>query len=148
MNDRKARRAASQILKTGETKIWINPETKAKVMEAMTKEDVRQLIREGVIRKRHEAQQSRGRARILLEKKSKGRKRGKGKRTGTKNARRGGKGHWINNVRAQRRTLQEMKKAGVKFKKPVRQIYNMIKGNYFKGKKYLQTMVESEGERK
>ncbi len=108
----------------------------------MTKEDIRALIKEGVIRKRRENLLSRGRARKLKAKKQKGRKRGHGKRTGMRSARKSSKEKWINNVRAQRRTLREIKASGVKLKKPARQVYLMIKGNYFRGKKYIQTMVE------
>lgn len=143
MNDKKARRVAAGILKAGKTKIWISPDGTERIGQAMTKEDVRALIKDGIIRKRKDKGQSRGRARVLLAKKRRGRKRGRGKRTGTKKARLGGKAGWIKNVRAQRRVLGELKKSGAKFKKPVREIYLMVKGNYFKGKKYLQTMVET-----
>ncbi|HLC79024.1 MAG TPA: 50S ribosomal protein L19e [archaeon] len=142
MNDKKARRIASSILKVGQTKIWISPEHGEGIAQAMTKEDVRSLIKQGTIKKRNDALQSRGRARVLLAKKRKGRKSGRGKRTGPKSARKRARKSWISNVRAQRRVLREMKKSGVKFKKPARQIYLMVKGNYFKGKKYLNTMVE------
>ena len=40
--------------------------------------------------------------------------------------------------------LKELKDGGAKFKKPSREIYLMIKGNYFKGKNYIKTMVESD----
>jgi len=148
MNDKRVRRVAARILKVGESKVWISPRSASKLKEAMTKEDVRSLIKERIIKKRRDALQSRGRARILIAKKARGRRRGKGKRTGTKNARKGGKRNWMSNVRAQRRVLAEMNAKGVKFKKPMRQIYLMIKGNYFKGKKYLLAMAENEGGKK
>jgi len=144
MNELKAKKLAARILKAGESKIWINPEMLAKVREAMTKEDLRALIKEGVVRKRHDQEQSRGRARVLIAKRRKGRKRGKGKRTGTKKARKEGKRTWIKNVRAQRRVLGELKQSGAKFKRPAREIYLMIKGNYFRGKNYIKQMVESD----
>src|SRR3989344_9704708 len=133
MDERKARMVAARLLKVGESKIWINPGMLKRVAEAMTKEDLRALIKEGVVRKRHDHFQSRGRARILLAKKRKGRKRGKGKRTGTKNARKEGKRTWIKNVRAQRNALAELKAEGAKLQRPAREIYLMIKGNYFRG---------------
>ena len=142
MDDKQARRMAAEILKVGKTKVYINPEERAKIKEAMTKEDLRQLIKDRVIKKRQDNLQSRSRARILLEKKRKGRKKGQGKRTGKKNARAKRKENWIKNVRAQRRTLKEMKDSGVALKKPARKIYLMIKGGFFKGKKYVQALVE------
>lgn len=142
MNERKARRMAAQILKVGKSKIWVNPGQKNRFKEAMTKEDIRALIKERIIRKRHENQQSRARARKLAEKKKKGRKRGKGKRKGTKKTRVDRKGQWVKNVRAQRKMLRELKKKGVKFRAPARKVYLLISGNYFRGKNYVKQLVE------
>ncbi len=145
MDEKKARKVAARILKIGESKIWMDPAQIGRVGKAMTKEDLRALIKDGVLKKRHDQMQSRGRARILLAKKKKGRKRGKGKRTGTKKTRKEGKRQWIKNVRAQRRVLSEMKTAGTKLKKPAREIYLLIKGNYFRGKNYVKAMAEVDG---
>ncbi|PIN85810.1 MAG: 50S ribosomal protein L19e [Candidatus Diapherotrites archaeon CG11_big_fil_rev_8_21_14_0_20_37_9] len=142
MKDTKARIIASELLKAGKTVIWISPEGNEKIQGAMTKEDVRALIKEGVIKKRKRNLQSKGRARVLKEKKAKGRKKGKGKKQGKKSARAGKKETWMKNVRAQRRTLKELKESGVTMSKSPRKIYEMIKGGYFKGKKHIQAMVE------
>ncbi len=142
MNDRKAKRMAAVILKVGKTKIWVNPEEKARLKEAMTKEDIRQLIKENIIKKRRGNLHSRGKARLLAKKKSKGRKRGKGKRKGGKAVRVNKKEKWVKNVRAQRQYLKELKASGTKLSRTPREIYLMIKGGFFKGKKYMQAMVE------
>ncbi len=142
MDERKARKVSATILKVGKTKIWISQAEIKRVGEAMTKEDIRALIKEGIIKKRTPNLSSRGRARVLLAKRHKRRKKGLGRRSGSKKARRRDKENWVKNVRAQRETLREMKKAGTEFKKPARQVYLMIKGNYFRGKKYLQAMVK------
>lgn len=142
MDNKKAKKMAAKLLKVGETKVWVSPGAVKDIKEAMTKDDVRALIKKGTIKKKRTNLQSKGKARELLEKKRKGRKRGKGKRTGRKTARKPKKENWIKNVRAQRRTLKELKESGAKLKKPARKIYLMIKGNYFKGKKYVQAMVK------
>jgi len=142
MDNKKARTITAKLLKIGKTKVYISPSESQKVKEAMTKEDVRTLIKDGVIKKRKDNLQSKARANILREKKRKGRKKGHGKRTGKKTARTNKKEKWIKNVRAQRRTLKEIKGSGKKLKKPARKIYLMIKGGYFKGKKYVEAMVE------
>ncbi len=140
----KIKRLSARLLKVGETRIWINPSETEKIGEALTKEDVRGLIADGLIKARKQAGTSRARAKKLQEKKKKGLKRGQGKRTGTKNARANKKRTWIKNVRAQRKTLKKMKKDEVKLKKSYSKIYKMIKGGYFKGKKYLETMTETK----
>lgn len=140
----KAKELASKILKTGITKIYIDPTKTSKVKEAMTKDDVRGLIAERIIKKRQDNYQSKARARVLKEKKQKGRRKGKGKRKGTKKTRVEKKKNWISKVRAQRKTLKELKKSHPKevSEKGYSNIYKKIKGNYFKGKKYLRNFIE------
>ncbi|MFH1586929.1 MAG: 50S ribosomal protein L19e [Candidatus Diapherotrites archaeon] len=140
----KIRRLSARLLKVGENKIWLNPAESEKIKEALTKEDVRGLIADKLIKARKVAGTSRSRAKKLQEKKKKGLKKGQGKRTGTKKARVNKKKAWIRNVRAQRATLKNMKKKEVNLKKSYSKIYKMIKGGYFKGKKYLETMAEEK----
>ena len=146
MDLRKAKELAARLMKVGVTKIYIDPTNIKKVDEAMTKDDIRGLIAERIVKKRQDNYQSKGKARILAEKKKKGRKRGTGKRKGTKKTRNEKKHTWIVKVRAQRRTLKEIKERNpnaVK-EKGYSNIYRKIKGNYFKGKKYLQEYVEGK----
>ncbi|MEW6295421.1 MAG: 50S ribosomal protein L19e [Candidatus Diapherotrites archaeon] len=140
----KIRRMSSQILKTGKNKIWFEPDSGDKIKEAMTKDDVRELIRQGLIKERKEQMHSKAGARALKEKKRKGRKRGFGKRTGSRKARVKEKTGWIKRVRAQRKKLKELKSKGTVSPKDYRKLYKMIKGNYFKGKKYIELAVKEK----
>lgn len=141
MNPRKIKRMAADILGVGESKVWIDSTQTVKAMEAMTRDDIRNLIAQRIVRKRQDAQHSRGAARILHAKKRLGRKSGKGKRTGTKKARSKPREQWIARVRALRKTLQEYKKAG-KLKGTYRALYKQVKGNHFRGTKHLQQTIE------
>ncbi len=140
----KVKKLAAQILKVGVRRIYIDPTKTEKVKEAMTKDDIRGLIAERIVKKRPLVNQSRGRARVLAEKKKKGRKRGHGKRKGTKKTRVEKKKTWINRVRAQRQALKEMKKENPEAVKELGygDIYRKIKGNYFKGKKYVKDYIQ------
>jgi large subunit ribosomal protein L19e len=142
----KVKRIAARVLKTGRQKVWFNPEESDKIKEVMTKEDIRGLLKEGVIKKKSPQSQSKARARKLKEKKKKGRKSGRGKRKGTKKTRRQKKKDWITRVRSQRRTLKELKKENPKAVEKVGygKVYRMIKGNYFKGKNYVKAYVEGD----
>jgi len=140
----KIRRMAAEILKVGKTKIVFSEKDKSRIAESMTKEDVRQLIKEGIVKKRKDNYHSRARARKLKEKKTKGRKRGKGKRKGTIKARTNKKKAWMKKVRSQRKKIKELKKTGKMEKGEYTKIYRMIKGNYFKGKKYVEAMVKGD----
>jgi large subunit ribosomal protein L19e len=140
----KVKKLAAKVLKVGPKRIYIDPAQATRAREAMTKEDVRGLISERIIKKRHTFGKSRARARALAAKRKKGRKRGRGKRTGTKDARMEKKSNWIKRVRAQRRMLRELRKSSPKAveEKDYRDIYMKIKGNYFKGKNYVKEYVE------
>jgi large subunit ribosomal protein L19e len=144
MEARKARELAARILKVGEGRIFIDPASLAKVAEAMTKDDIRALIAERVVKKKPSKEQSMGRARILKEKRQKGRRRGKGNRSGTKKVRSNQRKDWINKIRTQRKALKELKTSNPKAvdEKGYSSIYKKIKGNFFKGKKNLVEYVE------
>lgn len=143
MDLNKVRRLAMNILNVGETKIWLDPSKEQQIKEAMTKDDVRGLIAERIIRKKQDSFQSKGRTRSLKEKKKKGRKKGQGKRTGTKKARVKKKAKHINAVRAQRRVLKDLKEKEPELFKTVKysSMYKKIKSGFFKGKKYVESAV-------
>lgn len=131
---------AADIFGVGESKIWIDPTQLAKVKEAMTRDDIRKLIAERVIRKRKDHGHSRGKARILQAKKALGRRKGPGKRTGTRKARMQPKQQWISRVRSLRKALKAMKTEG-KVNENYGTLYKQIKGNYFRGKKHLESVI-------
>jgi len=147
MNLDKVRRMASDVLKAGKGAVWFDPAQSEKIESCMTKDDVRALIAEGVIKRVKPQMKSRGRARILLAKKKKGRRRGRGKRKGTKKARQESKKRsWIKNVRSQRAMLRELRKSdGADVDKiGYRRLYLRVKGNLFKGKNYLKATVKEK----
>ncbi len=144
MNAQKAKEISARILNVGKSRVWIDPEEIERVKEAITKEDVRVLVGEGVIKKSRREAQSRGRARKLGGKKKKGRKKGEGKRRGSHKTRSKRKKAWISSVRAQRRTLTELRESNPKEVEKIGygKLYRMVKGGYFKGKKYVERKVK------
>ncbi len=142
----KVRRIAADVLGVGLQRVWFNPDENVRIKEVMTKEDVRELVSEGIIKKRKPQSQSKGRTRKLKEKKKKGRKTGSGKRKGTKKTRTQKKKNWMSRVRAQRKMIKELKEKDPEAVKKAgySKVYRMIKGNYFKGKKYIQAYVEGK----
>jgi len=137
---------AAKVLNCGANKIWFNPEALEKVKSVMTKEDVKALIKDGVVKKKNRNFQSKGRARILQAKKAKGRKRGFGSRRGLKTARSEKKLRWIGKVRALREELLKLENENPKAveKTGYRKLYKLIKGNFFKGRRYLDAFVEGK----
>ena len=103
------RRLASQILKIGQNRVWINPERMDDVDGAITREEVRKLIHEKIIVCLPEKGVSRSRAKVIREKKRKGRRSGPGSITGASHAKVTKKEAWMIKIRSLRRKLRELK---------------------------------------
>ncbi|MFA5746340.1 MAG: 50S ribosomal protein L19e [archaeon] len=124
-----------------DTKVYAD--NKEFVDKAITRQDVRDIISKGVIKKKPDTGQSRGRARVLLVKKKLKRKRGQGKRKGTPKARQNADTYNLR-VRGLRKRLSELKKEDKLNGKVYSKIYLMVKGNYFRGKKHLEEYISGE----
>ena len=136
------RRIASGMLGVGENKVRFKPEANSKIGEALTREDVRGLIKDGSIYAIQPRGVSRIRGREKQEQAKKGRRGGKGSKKGTHAARQHPKTHWIAKVRSQRRYLRNLIDAKKFTEGSSRKIYLMIKGNAFKGVKMLETYLK------
>ena len=143
----KLRRLAVDVLNVGKERVWFDPEQRDKIREAMTKDDVRALVTEGVVKKKPATGQSSFRTKKLKAQKKKGRRKGFGKRKGTYKARLEKKATWIKNVRAQRKMLKELKEKEPGLFEDVNygEMYRKISGGYFKGKKYVEQAVKKGG---
>ncbi|MBW1903639.1 MAG: 50S ribosomal protein L19e [Deltaproteobacteria bacterium] len=142
MKLRTQRRVASKLLKCGSERVTFDPEQLDKIAQAITREDIRKLISDGVISKKQAKGISRARANVRMFKKRKGLRRGIGKRKGTANARLGDKKKWMLKIRAQRKLLVILKTAGDITRQAYRKLYRMAKGNAFRDKGHLRTSVE------
>ena len=144
MKPKKIKELAARILKCGSNKVWLNPAEFDRVKAVMTLEDTKALIKEGIIKKAKASFQSKGMARILKNKKKKGRKRSYGSRRGTKKARSEQRLKWISKTRALRQELRRLRKEKPRQVEKIgyRKLYKMINGNFFRGKRYLAEFVE------
>jgi len=133
------KRLAADILKVGESRIWIDPERTGEVEDAVTRADVRRLIKSGVIRERPASTPSRGRVRMRSG------RSGPGSRKGAKGARM--TVTWVEKVRAQRRLLRQLRDKGVVSRRLYRRLYLMVKGGAFASRRVLLNYVASLKER-
>ena len=145
MNLQPQRRMAAQILKCGINRVWIDPNSLEDVAEAATKDDIRYLIKRGIIQKKPIKGQSRARANYLKKQKEKGRRKGPGSRKGAKYARYPRKLRWMKNIRAIRRTLRELRDSGKIDRHTYRKFYRLAKGGVFKSKSHMLTHLKMEG---
>lgn len=143
MSLRNQRRLAAKLLKAGVNRVWIDPARIGEVEVAITREDVRRLIHEGVIQSRPEVGISRVRARVQHERKKLGRGRGSGSRKGSKGARTPTKESWMKRVRALRGQLKGLRDRRAITPRVHRQLYRMIKGGAFRSVAHLEQYIEA-----
>ncbi|HIP16571.1 MAG TPA: 50S ribosomal protein L19e [Methanothermococcus okinawensis] len=139
------RRMAADILDCGIDRVWIDPDQLDRVKMAITKDDIRQLIKEGVIVKKQKKGISSARAKKLKEQKKKGRRRGPGSRKGAKGARTPQKRKWINTIRPLRRMLRELRDSGMIDRSTYRMLYRKAKGGVFRSRSHLRLYLEEHG---
>ncbi|MEM3518905.1 MAG: 50S ribosomal protein L19e [Candidatus Hadarchaeales archaeon] len=141
----KKKKIAAQILGVGVSRVWIDPERADEVAAALTREDIRALVKDGVIRKRDEATPSRGRWRERMKKRRAGRRRGHGSRKGASGARTPRKEKWMGTVRAVRERLRELREKGVLSSRDYRRLYRMAGGGAFKSRAHVDAYLRERG---
>ncbi|MEM2911978.1 MAG: 50S ribosomal protein L19e [Candidatus Bathyarchaeia archaeon] len=125
------RRLASQILKVGQNRVWIDPNRVDDVEAAITREEIKKLIHEGVIKPLKEKGVSHARARVIHEKKKKGLRRGPGSKTGAFHAKISKKEDWMSKIRGLRKRLRELKANKIITESTYRDLYTMAKSGKF-----------------
>ncbi len=147
MSDLKSqRRMAAEVMDIGENRVWIDPEQTERVEEAITRQDIRNLIEGGAIQKKKVKGTSRGRTRENRKQKTKGRRKGHGSRKGKKTARKENKKRWMEKIRAIRSRLKEMRDEGEISQEQYRTLYDKSKGGFFRDIKHLENHIEEEME--
>jgi large subunit ribosomal protein L19e len=125
------RRLAAQILKVGQNRVWINPERIDDVEGAITREEIKKLIREKTIVSLPEKGVSRSRAKTVREKKRIGRRKGAGSRTGSDRAKVSKKEAWMIQIRPLRKRLRELKASRVITETTYRKLYRIAGSGKF-----------------
>lgn len=124
------RRIAAEVLGVGKQRIWMDPKKAKQIGEAITKEEIRKLIKEGAIKVRPE----KGRRR-----KERRKWRGPGRRKGARGER---KERWVEKVKALRKFLRKLWEKGVLRGREYRRIRRMIKGGLFEGIAHLRSYLQ------
>jgi len=145
MSDLRAqRRLAADVLDVGENRVWFDPESQGEIAEAITRDDVRDLVDQGIIQAKDKKGNSKGRARERAKKRAYGHQTGPGSRKGTAGGRQNEKEQWRNQIRAQRRRLRELREEGELSPTEYRDLYNKARGGEFRSVRYLENYIENE----
>ena len=137
------KRLAADVLDVGKNRVWFDPERQDDLADAITREDVRELVDEGAIQAKDKSGNSRGRARERQEKRAYGHQQGAGSRRGKAGARQDPKEDWESRIRAQRKTLRDLRDDGTLTSSQYRELYNKAGGGEFDSVADLERYVEN-----
>lgn len=138
------KRLAAEILKCSPKRITYKSDDLPRIREAITKFDVRNLIKQGLIKKEQVKGVSRARAKKAQIQRRKGRKTGHGSRKAKATARLKPKDAWIARARAQRGLLKRMRNSGLLSTTNFRALYLKIKGGFFRSRNHIKLYVKEQ----
>lgn len=131
------KRLAAKILKVGEGKVWLDPKKTKDIEKAITRIDIKKLIKQNVIKALPEKLH---RPKIRIKK-----RRSVGSRKGAKYSIVPSKRRWITTIRPLRRMLKELKKTGEIDNRTYRNLYMLVKGGMFRNRSHLKIYLEQHG---
>ncbi len=143
MSVKLTRRIAAELLSRGESAVRIKPGAVPDAEKAITREDVRGLIKNGSIYATKIKHNVSAYSKVLREKRKKGRRRGTGRRKGTLKAR--GTVEYKKRIRGQRRVLKALKSENIVDNESFKKYYALVKGGNFASKASLLSRMVNDG---
>ncbi len=139
---RSQKNIASRILKCGVSRVWLDPEKGGDIAEAITTDDIRKLINDGIIKALPKSGISTYRINKKRAQKRKGRQKGKGSRKGAIGTRYNKKTAWMTRIRSIRKMLINLKAQKRIDGKTYRNIYIQSKSGVFRSKSHVMIYLE------
>ena len=135
-------------MKCGETRVQFDESAAAAIKEAITKADMRALVKQGVVRKLQKKGVSRVRANKRRVQRRLGRQGGQGSKKGRHTARLPSKIAWMNKVRAQRTFLKELREEKKITQEQFTFLYAKVKGDFFRSRRHIALYLEETVQQK
>ena len=138
------KRIASKLLKRSKKRVVFDTERTEEIKEAITKEDIRGLIKDKAIIPVQSKGVSRVRAKKKDKQKKKGNRKGYGSRKGTKKTREDKKRTWMNKVRLQREFIKLLREKKIIEIKVYSLLYKKVKGGFFRSKNHIKIYINEQ----
>jgi large subunit ribosomal protein L19e len=135
---------AASILKCGENRVWIDSNRTEDAANAVTRDDVRDLINSHIIQAKQKKGKSRARIQHARSQRQKGKRKGQGSRKGAKHARFPKKRRWISIIRPIRTELRTLRDQNLIERSVYRKYYLFSKGGLFKNKGHLKAHLKAD----
>lgn len=135
------KRIAADILECSPSRVILDEERLEEIKEAITKTDIRGLIKDKAISLKPIKGTSKSRARHAKNQKKKGLRSGAGKRKGKVTARLSKKDKWMAKIRTQRKFLKELKDKGIIEKGEYSNLRLKSKGGFFRSKRHIKIFL-------
>ena len=139
------RRLASQVMKCGKYRVKFDETKLEEIKEAITKQDIRALVNQGLISKKDANNTSKFWARKRKTQKIASKQKGHGSRKGKKTARTPSKRKWINKIRLQRSFIKSLRDQKQVTTADYHELYMKSKGGFFRSLRHLKLYVEEKG---
>ncbi len=123
---------ATKVLGVGVNKIWFDPLRLNEIKEAITKQDIKELIKDKAIKKKPTIGNKRRSGRIRLKRKLKGRRRNEGKRKHRKL-----ESDYLKKTRKLRSFLKSLGENNKISKEQHKKLYGLIKAGVMKNKQNI-----------
>ncbi|TAL46674.1 50S ribosomal protein L19e [archaeon] len=127
------KRLAAKVMGVGVSKVWLDPVKMKDVEKAITRIDIKKLLKQGAIKKIPD--------KIPMPKKKRTR-HGEGSRKGSPYARVTKKQRWVHTVRPMRRMLVELKDSEKIDHSTYRKMRMLVKGGMFRSRSHLKIYLE------
>ncbi len=139
------KRIISDLLEVSKKRIVFDETRLDEIKEAITKSDLKSLVKDKAISVLPKRGISRVRARKIMKQKKKGRMKGHGSRKGKNTARLPGKRVWINKIRALKTMLKVLRDKKIVETSTYQNLYNKARGGFFRSRRHLRLYINEQG---
>jgi len=138
------KRLAAQIMQCSPNRVIFDPEKLSEIKEAITKFDIRRLVKQGIIRRAPVQGTGKFRIRYVMRQKRRSRRVGAGSRKGSANARADDKLQWMRAVRAQRDLLKRLRDHKLISQETFSTMYKKAKGGFFRSTRHIKLFLKEQ----